>query len=257
MAMTYFDSVTQSTRKITRSGGGNYVPPHLRNVRGVVDSFNNGEWSGFSSESTHYGYHFDGSRPRQFGRTSRGGQGRGSGGSSRWVRKTKAWDANPIQTTKSERPFDVSEKSDERKIVDDTIKDGGGIDFDAYGNIPVEATGSDVPQPVNAFVDIDLGDRLNNNIQRCKFVKPTPVQRHAIPIAMAGRDLMACAQTGSGKTAAFCFPIISGVLKNCSVRSDPRGSRTACPSALILAPTRELACQVEMVSVSSFSLRTE
>ena len=76
-------------------------------------------------------------------------------------------------------------------------------------------------------------------------MKPTPIQRHAIPIAMAGRDLMACAQTGSGKTAAFCFPIISGILKNFRhSQSQSRFTQTACPSALILSPTRELAGQV-------------
>jgi ATP-dependent RNA helicase DDX3X len=91
-----------------------------------------------------------------------------------------------------------------------------------------------------------LGDAVNENIRRCKYVKPTPVQRHAIPIANAGRDLMACAQTGSGKTAAFCFPIISGILKSRDSRPPPRqrGSRTACPLALILSPTRELSMQV-------------
>ncbi|KAL0772477.1 hypothetical protein Bca101_037628 [Brassica carinata] len=61
---------------------------------------------------------------------------------------------------------------------------------------------------------IDLGEALNLNIRRCKYVTPTPIQRHAIPILLAGRDLMACAQTGSGKTAAFCFPIISGIMRD-------------------------------------------
>ncbi|XP_056171138.1 DEAD-box ATP-dependent RNA helicase 37-like [Syzygium oleosum] len=116
------------------------------------------------------------------------------------------------------------------------------INFDAYEDIPVEATGDNVPPPANTFADIDLGDALNLNIQRCKYVKPTPIQRHAIPISLAGRDLMACAQTGSGKTAAFCFPIISGIMRGQYVQR-PRG-RIAYPLALILSPTRELSIQI-------------
>ncbi|CAI9782728.1 unnamed protein product [Fraxinus pennsylvanica] len=89
----------------------------------------------------------------------------------------------------------------------------------------------------------DLGEALNLNIRRCKYVKPTPVQRYAIPISLAGRDLMACAQTGSGKTAAFCFPIISGIMRG-HFPQRPRGVRTVFPLALILSPTRELSMQI-------------
>ncbi|XP_039165299.1 DEAD-box ATP-dependent RNA helicase 52C [Eucalyptus grandis] len=90
-----------------------------------------------------------------------------------------------------------------------------------------------------------LGEALSLNIRRCKYAKPTPIQRHAIPIAVAGRDLMACAQTGSGKTAAFCLPIVFGVLREGSKRDrHPSSRRTACPSGLVLSPTRELACQI-------------
>lgn len=113
----------------------------------------------------------------------------------------------------------------------------------------MEATGENVPPPVNLFSETELHEDLKNNIERCKYVKPTPVQRYAIPIAVAGRDLMACAQTGSGKTAAFCFPIISGIMKERLASGLlPRGgggdSDVAFPTALILSPTRELSCQV-------------
>ncbi|GAB2223406.1 hypothetical protein Droror1_Dr00017547 [Drosera rotundifolia] len=120
-----------------------------------------------------------------------------------------------------------------------------GINFDAYEDISVETNGTDIPAPVSIFVEIDLGDGLNENIRRCKYVKPTPIQRYAIPIAIAGRDLMACAQTGSGKTASFCFPIISGILKGQNRRiSEQYGGRTTYHVALILSPTRELSCQI-------------
>uniref|UniRef100_A0A7C9AE21 RNA helicase n=1 Tax=Opuntia streptacantha TaxID=393608 RepID=A0A7C9AE21_OPUST len=149
-------------------------------------------------------------------------------------------------------PFDeVVEKFDglnvraqEGFVMGNPNNGGGnsGINFDAYEDIPVEVSGQDVPPAVNSFAEIDLGDGLNENIKRCKYVKPTPIQRHAIPIAMAGRDLMACAQTGSGKTAAFCFPIIAGILRQ--GLPPPRGGRVAFPLALILSPTRELSSQI-------------
>ena len=59
---------------------------------------------------------------------------------------------------------------------------------------------------------------------------------------IAGRDLMACAQTGSGKTAAFCFPIIYGILSR-GLQGQSRGRKTF-PNALVLSPTRELAIQI-------------
>ncbi|KAL0451905.1 UNVERIFIED_CONTAM: DEAD-box ATP-dependent RNA helicase 52C [Sesamum latifolium] len=99
---------------------------------------------------------------------------------------------------------------------------------------------------------------LTDNIRRCKYVKPTPIQSYAIPVAMAGRDLMACAQTGSGKTAAFCFPIINGVMDMQTRKrfvNHSAASGIACPVALILAPTRELSCQIHEVA-KKFSYQT-
>lgn len=122
------------------------------------------------------------------------------------------------------------------------VADNTGIDFDAYEDIPVEATGDNVPEPIASFQDVELGAALMANVTRCKYTKPTPVQRYSIPIGMAGRDLMACAQTGSGKTAAFCFPIIANILRN-NTAPAPR-ARKAFPSALVLSPTRELSSQI-------------
>lgn len=117
-----------------------------------------------------------------------------------------------------------------------------GIDFDAYEDIPVETSGHDVPEPVSSFENINLPAGLLKNVRRCKYTKPTPVQRYSIPIGQAGRDLMACAQTGSGKTAAFCFPVISNIL---TMGLEPRREpRKAFPLALVLSPTRELSCQI-------------
>ena len=120
-----------------------------------------------------------------------------------------------------------------------------GLNFDAYEDIPVEVSGNDPPKPIEFFKDVDFGKEINANIERCKFKKPTPVQRYAIPISLAGRDLMACAQTGSGKTAAFCFPIICGILNRGLLTGGggQRGRKTL-PLALVLSPTRELAIQI-------------
>lgn len=106
----------------------------------------------------------------------------------------------------------------------------------------MEATGEQVPTPISTFDDAGLPAALAANAVRCNYTKPTPVQKYSIPIGLAHRDLMACAQTGSGKTAAFCFPIIANILKS---NVQPLGrSRKAFPLALVLSPTRELSSQI-------------
>lgn len=86
------------------------------------------------------------------------------------------------------------------------------------------------------------------NIHRAGYTRPTPVQKYAIPTVMQKRDLMACAQTGSGKTAAFLFPVINRILfdgpSTAPSSSHSMGRRKAYPSCLVLAPTRELATQI-------------
>ena len=99
-----------------------------------------------------------------------------------------------------------------------------------------------MPPGLNTFADVELPESLVANIKRCKYSKPTPVQKHSIPICLAQRDLMACAQTGSGKTAGFMFPIITGILRS-GAPPAPRG-RKAFPLALVLSPTRELSSQI-------------
>jgi ATP-dependent RNA helicase RhlE len=84
------------------------------------------------------------------------------------------------------------------------------------------------------FTDLKLHPSLLKGIRELGFANPTPVQADAIPPALAGRDVLACAQTGSGKTAAFLLPILHNLI------GKPRG-RTR---ALVLAPTRELAAQI-------------
>jgi len=117
-----------------------------------------------------------------------------------------------------------------------------GINFGKYENIPVSVTGDNVVQAVDAFENANLRPMLMENITKSGYKIPTPIQKHSIPIIMAGRDLMACAQTGSGKTAAFLIPIIHRLI---SSDADPGvGASSAAPQALVITPTRELAIQI-------------
>ncbi|RGP62799.1 ATP-dependent rna helicase dbp9 [Fusarium longipes] len=89
-----------------------------------------------------------------------------------------------------------------------------------------------------SFVDLGLDPRLLQAIAQQKFAKPTLVQRKAIPLALNGQDVLAKADCGSGKTAAYLLPLLSTILKRKATDS------TAFTTALILVPTRELADQV-------------
>jgi ATP-dependent RNA helicase DDX3X len=129
-----------------------------------------------------------------------------------------------------------------------------GINFDKYENIPVDTKGRNVPEPIDDFKSVKLPSALQRNIELARFAKPTPVQRYSIPIVAEKRDLMACAQTGSGKTGGFLFPVISRLLSE-NIRPDENssnadnyggysGRRKAAPTVLVLAPTRELTTQI-------------
>ncbi len=76
----------------------------------------------------------------------------------------------------------------------DPSKQHTGINFDKYDDIPVEATGAGVPDPVLSFANSPLDPVLLENITYAMYTTPTPVQKYSIPIVANGRDLMACAQ---------------------------------------------------------------
>ncbi|CAK0783317.1 DEAD-box ATP-dependent RNA helicase 52B [Coccomyxa viridis] len=169
-----------------------------------------------------------------------GGAG-GFGGGRRYDNRAPAPRGGAWGGADEGNPFELD--AARKQEVDGLFKDDNtGIDFDAYDDIPVEATGDQVPSPIASFEEAQLPPALAANTIRCKYTKPTPVQKYSIPIGLARRDLMACAQTGSGKTAAFCFPIIGNILVS---GTQPTGrSRKAYPLALVLSPTRELSSQI-------------
>ena len=102
------------------------------------------------------------------------------------------------------------------------------------------------------FYDLDFTDELLDSLDAMRFSEPTPIQEQAIPVIMDGRDLIACAQTGTGKTAAYLLPIIDDLVRNPNDGVD----------TIILVPTRELAIQIDQqmggfgyfVSVSSTAI---
>ena len=87
---------------------------------------------------------------------------------------------------------------EESEIFRDTSHTG--INFQKYENIPVEVTGKDKPQGIDSFRDAKLHSICDENIRRAGYDVPTPIQKHALPAILNGNDVMACAQTGSGKT---------------------------------------------------------
>ena len=140
-----------------------------------------------------------------------------------------------------------------------------GINFAQYDAIPVSraggggSAGSVDEAAIPSLTEFaSLGPRLPpfaaRNLtgqDRMKYSVPTPIQKHTVPLALAGHDVMACAQTGSGKTVAFLLPVIStavGLGTRPASQISGAGTRAtpAKPSALVLAPTRELAVQIEI-----------
>ncbi|XP_024020033.1 DEAD-box ATP-dependent RNA helicase 20 [Morus notabilis] len=104
--------------------------------------------------------------------------------------------------------------------------------------------------PIESFTDMCLHPNIMKDIALHEYTRPTSIQAQAMPAALSGRDLLGCAETGSGKTAAFAIPMIQHCLAQSPIH---RGDG---PLALVLAPTRELAQQIEK-EVKAFSKSLE
>ena len=129
----------------------------------------------------------------------------------------------------------------------------GAADFAQYASVPVHVEGRGRPAAVADFEGLELPPSLRRNVARAGYTAPTPIQAHAIPAALASRDVLGCAQTGSGKTAAFLLPTIARLLAKGALPE--RARRRATPSGLVLAPTRELSAQI-FAEARKFCYRT-
>nr|AAA29013.1 Mab4611 antigen (vasa) [Drosophila melanogaster] len=175
-------------------------------------------------------------------REERGGE-RGERGDGGFARRRRNEDDinnnnNIAEDVERKREFYIPPEPSNDAIEIFSSGIASGIHFSKYNNIPVKVTGSDVPQPIQHFTSADLRDIIIDNVNKSGYKIPTPIQKCSIPVISSGRDLMACAQTGSGKTAAFLLPILSKLLE------DPHELELGRPQVCIVSPTRELAIQI-------------
>ena len=89
------------------------------------------------------------------------------------------------------------------------------------------------------FNDLNLIEPIQKALAAEGYEKPTPIQEQAIPKLLQGKDLLGCAQTGTGKTAAFALPILQNLASKKPLKKEKRQIK-----ALVIAPTRELAIQI-------------
>lgn len=103
--------------------------------------------------------------------------------------------------------------------------------------------GGNIPHPIRKWSEAGLPDEITQIIEQVGYTEPTPIQRQAIPIGLQNRDIIGVAETGSGKTCAFLLPLlvwIQSLPKVTRLEDQDQG-----PYAIIMAPTRELAQQIE------------
>lgn len=119
-----------------------------------------------------------------------------------------------------------------------------GENFGKYHRAQVRCTPEDRVKPIELYEEANLSTQVLSNIRRAHFEEPTPIQRYALPCIRQQDNLMACAQTGSGKTAAFLLPIISNLM-DCHADELSERNHPPTPLCLVISPTRELALQTE------------
>jgi superfamily II DNA/RNA helicase len=124
----------------------------------------------------------------------------------------------------------VEESAPVEILVDETVADETNTSHDS------ESESDEVAEPENGFAALGLSEPILRAVAEMGYLTPTPIQEQAIPFVLMGRDVLGCAQTGTGKTAGFTLPMLD-ILQGSRARA-------RMPRSLILEPTRELALQV-------------
>uniref|UniRef100_A0A069DW43 RNA helicase n=1 Tax=Panstrongylus megistus TaxID=65343 RepID=A0A069DW43_9HEMI len=149
---------------------------------------------------------------------------------SKYIDPLPAIDHSTIEYSEFIKNFYVEHEDianlDENKVVD------------LRTTLGIRVSGANPPKPVTSFGHFGFDEQLMKAIRKSEYTQPTPIQAQAVPAALSGRDIIGIAKTGSGKTAAFIWPLLVHIMdqKELTVGDGPIG--------LILAPTRELSQQI-------------
>jgi len=119
---------------------------------------------------------------------------------------------------------------------------------DLRKTLGIKVSGPSPPNPITSFGHFGFDDPLIKAIRKNEYTQPTPIQAQAVPAALSGRDIIGIAKTGSGKTAAFIWPMLVHIMDQRELKAGDG------PIGLILAPTRELSQQVSSIVILFFQL---
>ncbi|ORZ16836.1 P-loop containing nucleoside triphosphate hydrolase protein [Lobosporangium transversale] len=178
-----------------------------------------------------------------------------------WVKRENVFSQDPLSWASEQRVYEwhpsytlgnaPSDPALEEELFSEESRVNSGINFKNYAHMKISI--KDGPPdllPLQTFNDASLHPIIAENVDRMRYSEPTPVQKSAIPIILQGYDIMACAQTGSGKTATFLIPIISNLVSKFErgrlniIRPQSRMPFKSSPLLLVILPTRELAIQI-------------
>ncbi|KAL0297999.1 UNVERIFIED_CONTAM: ATP-dependent RNA helicase DBP2 [Sesamum angustifolium] len=224
-----------------------YVPPHLRSSaaatvaptvgNGVSDQFHPKQVKSSSTKFTSAKNNYSTGNS-----INSGNAGYRSSGSGVSTRNAVAPDPVFPQWKPSDRVLRLKPE----QFMHEFLPKGSGGRLRLNVDVSVPPDSLHAPAPIEAFADMNLHTSIMKDIAFHEYTTPTSIQAQAMPVALSGRDLLGCAETGSGKTAAFTIPMIQHCL------AQPPIQRGDGPLALVLAPTRELAQQIEK-EVKAFS----
>lgn len=189
-----------------------------------------------SRDNRQSGYSWE-NKSSSYGRDSYRQSWRNDSRNDKW---SNNWKTNVVENTPENSPVDFETNLYEEKVTNKRIIGQNELrDFRIKSQMKI--IGNDVPPPITHFDDIDLPHSVLQEFQRKGFQGPMAIQAQGWPMALAGRDMVGIAETGSGKTLSFAIPALLHAAAQEPLRPGDG------PIVLILAPTRELVVQIQEV----------